>query len=154
MADPAVVADYLICAARDQGEPLTNLKLQKLLYYAQAWYMALYDEPLFDEDFQAWVHGPVLPSQYRRFRNAGWRPIVDEVGKPVLPAKVRAHLDEILEVFGSEPAIALERMTHREGPWLEARGDLESDANSTRRISKDTMRDFYRRMKDAEVAEG
>lgn len=66
---PNSVSDYLLVENRERGENLTNLKLQKLLYYAQAWHLALRNAPLFDEDFQAWVHGPVLPSQYLRFRS-------------------------------------------------------------------------------------
>jgi uncharacterized phage-associated protein len=146
---PDQIADYLLRAAREQGEVLTNLKLQKLLYYAQAWHLALHDRALFDEDFQAWVHGPVLRSQYARFRDYQWKPITEDVPEPNLPNDVRRFLDEILEVFGSETAISLERMTHAERPWIEARGNLPPDANSTNRISKESMQRFYRSLQEA-----
>jgi len=146
---PDQFSDYLIWAAREQGEALTNLKLQKLLYYAQAWYLALYNRPLFDEDFEAWVHGPVLASQYFRFCGYVWKPITEEVLAPQLPERVKQHLDEIIETFGSETAIALERMTHAEQPWLEARGDLEPHESSTNRIRKESMQAFYRAMQPA-----
>ena len=142
----AYVADYLLVKARERGEPLSNLKLQKLLYYAQAWYLALHDRPLFAEDFEAWVHGPVLPSQYHRFKAAAWMPIDEPVDEPGLPSAVKKFLDEILDVFGVETAIALEQMTHRERPWLEARGNLPPDASSSAKISKLTMKRFYRAM--------
>lgn len=142
------VADYLLSAARARGEPLSNLKLQKLLYYSQAWYLALEDRPLFAEDFEAWVHGPVLPSQYHRFRAAAWMPIAEPVDEPTLPGEVKRFLDQILDVFGSETAIALELMTHRERPWVEARGGIAADQPSTAIISKPSMRDFYRSMRD------
>ena len=58
---PASLANFLLVTCRESGEVLTNLKLQKLMYYSQAWHLALRDIPLFNEDFQAWVHGPVLP---------------------------------------------------------------------------------------------
>ena len=141
--DQNSVADYLICTARQCGELLTNLKLQKLLYYAQAWYVAFYDEPLFDEEFRAWKHGPVLPTQYRRFRHAGWNPILDRLNPPELPEWVSVHLQEIIQGYGSESAIALEQMTHSEAPWREARGNLDPDQNSNRAISTDSMRAFY-----------
>lgn len=142
-----VVADYLLFESRARGEALTNLKLQKLLYYAQAWYLALHDRPLFNDDFEAWVHGPVLRSQYFRFKpEPGWAPITDSVDEPEISFKIKKFLDQILDVFGSESAIALEMMTHRERPWLEARAGLAPDHPSTARISRETMRDFYRSM--------
>ena len=141
---PSNVADFLLAECRERGEVLTNLKLQKLLYYAQAWHLALFDKCIFEEDMQAWVHGPVLPSQYARFREYQWRPINEDVEKPDLPDGLFDHLEEIVDVFGSETAVALELMTHRENPWLEARKNSAPDAHSTEMISKDTMRDYYR----------
>lgn len=140
------VADYLLWMARERGEVLTNLKLQKLLYYAQAWYLALRDRPLFADDFQAWIHGPVLPSQHQRFRANVWQPIMGAVGRPELPADVPVFLDEILDVFGVETAIALELMTHRERPWIDARAGLAPDMSSDAIIPKDSMKRFYRAM--------
>ena len=142
----AAVADYLLLEARARGEALSNLKLQKLLYYAQAWHLALHDRPLFDEDFEAWVHGPVVPSQYHRFKAAAWMPIAEPVEQPDLPEDVKQFLNQILDVFGVESAIALEMMTHRERPWLEARGDLPPEASSQAIISKLSLRNFYRSM--------
>lgn len=141
---PFDVADYLISECRERGEILTNLKLQKLLYYADAWNLALRDAALFDEDFKAWVHGPVLLSQYHRFKDYKWHPITEEIEKPQLPDDLSAFLDEIIDVFGSETAVSLELMTHREEPWLEARGDTPPTEPSTATISKETMKRFYR----------
>ncbi len=146
------VADYLLVESRERGEVLTNLKLQKLLYYAQAWHLALYDEPLFDEDFQAWVHGPVLLSQYHRFKEFGWKPITEAVERPTLPDRTRAHLDEIINVFGPETAVALEIMTHREQPWIVARKGIPPHEPSNEYISKDAMRDYYSALADGEAA--
>lgn len=146
IATPNSVTDFLLVESRERGEVLTNLKLQKLAYYAQAWWLAEKGEPLFSEDFQAWVHGPVLPSQYRRFRDFQWRPLLVDVQRPALPADVASYLTQIVDVFGTETAVSLELMTHRERPWLEARGGLAADAPSTACISKDTMRTYYREL--------
>ncbi|AKM09022.1 Panacea domain-containing protein [Croceicoccus naphthovorans] len=145
---PDSIADYLIAECRERGENLTNLKLQKLLYYADAWSLALSDEPLFAEDFKAWVHGPVLLSQYHRFKDNKWRPIVVDIDRPKIDENLAVFLDEIVDVFGCESAVALELMTHRELPWLEARGDLAPSEPSTASISKETTRLFYRSMND------
>ncbi len=141
---PTRVSDYLLIENQERGENLTNLKLQKLLYYAQAWHLALKGQPLFDEDFQAWVHGPVLPSQYYRFREFQWRPIMLEIARPDVAPGVATFLNEIVDVFGSETAVALELMTHRETPWIEARGTLSPHEPSNSPISKESMQKYYR----------
>lgn len=147
LVSPDRASDLLLTLSRRSGEALSNLKLQKLLFYAQAWYLALVDRELFREDFQAWGHGPVLPSQYHRFRNFEWRPIDLRVHRPdALPYKVQAHLKEIISVFGSETAIALEVMTHREAPWRNARRGLAPTAPSTAVITKDSMKAYYKNL--------
>jgi len=142
---PDDTADYLLVECRERGDILTNLKLQKLLYYAQAWHLVLKNKPLFAEDFQAWVHGPVLPSQYQRFKKHEWRPILDEITRPKLkePA-VANHLLEIVNVFGVETATALELMTHNEMPWKKARKGIPSDEASTAIITQESMTAFYK----------
>ena len=71
MKEPSAqqIADYLIAFSHSVGDPISNLKLQKLLYYAQAWYLALHNEPLFPESIEAWVHGPAVPPVYG---NCSW----------------------------------------------------------------------------------
>lgn len=137
------ISDFLLCESRERGEVLTNLKLQKLLYYSQAWHLVRKDQALFKEDFQAWVHGPVLPSQYKRFKAFEWRPITENVVLPKLSDELASYLKEIVDVFGSETAINLELMTHKELPWKEARQELAPDQSSTAIISKESMKAFY-----------
>lgn len=144
---PKNTANFLLVESRERGDVLTNLKLQKLLYYAQAWYLALRGKPLFAEDFQAWIHGPVLPSQYKRFKKHEWRPILEEgVKMPKVDAGVAKHLREVVDVFGVETAPSLELMTHREKPWILARKGIPIDQTSSEVISKESMRSFYRSM--------
>src|SRR5690606_32481206 len=101
----------------ERGELLTPLKLQKLMFYADAWHMALYGSEITNERFQAWVHGPVALSQYHRFKDYKWRAITSEIERPDVPSALATHLDEIIDVFGAETAVALEIMTHQEKPW-------------------------------------
>ena len=137
------LADYLIVESRERGDLLTPLKLQKLMFYADAWHLALHGEELTPERFQAWVHGPVALSQYHRFKENKWRPILDEIERPDLSQKVIAHLNEIVDVFGVETGPALEIMTHQEKPWIEARGGIPDDQPCNNYISKETTRSFY-----------
>jgi len=141
------VANYLICFARDYGDLLTNLKLQKLVYYAQAWFLALHDEPLFKERLEAWPHGPVEPNLYRDFKQFGWNPITAKVTCPEFDdPRVKPHLDEIMDVYGDLTGHHLERLVHQEDPWKKARKGLPPDSPSKRVVRNEDMRDFYRKM--------
>lgn len=137
------VADFFLSFAHEHGDNLSNLKLQKLVYYAQAWFLALCDAPLFDEDFQAWVHGPVCVPLYHDFKQYSWHPIMENPNMPMLDGDVREHLEEVYSVFASFSAYDLENMTHEEAPWLEARGELPIDEASTNVISREMMQAFY-----------
>src|SRR4051794_29210853 len=105
-------AEYLVALSQDAGDPVTNLKLQKLLYYAQGWYLALNNDPLFNDRIEAWPHGPVVPRVYGRFKHWRWDPISEAIASPQLRDKVAAHLKEVMDVFGIYSAFQLERMTH------------------------------------------
>ncbi len=136
------IANYFIDLANQTGSFISNLKLQKLVYYAQAWHLALYDEPLFEEDFQAWIHGPVIPSLYQKYKSFGWQPIDEDV-TPQLPNNIREFLNEVAGEYFACDAYELERMTHAEGPWNWARKNLPADTSSTEVIEKDWMREYY-----------
>jgi uncharacterized phage-associated protein len=137
------VADYFIRFFHEVGDPITNLKLQKLVYYAQAWHLALEGERLMPAQFEAWVHGPACVPLYQRFQHYSWNPIDESVEKPDLPDAVEKHLREVMEVYGGMSAWDLERLTHAEEPWRIARGDLAADEPSTAVISDEEMKRFY-----------
>jgi uncharacterized phage-associated protein len=136
------VAKYFIWLANETGSFISNLKLQKLVYYSQAWHLALYDHPLFEEDFQAWVHGPVIPSLYQKYQSFGWQPILEDAS-PMLPEDVSQFLGEVAEEYFACDAYELEQMTHAEYPWDLARGDLPSDIPSNEVINKEWMKEYY-----------
>ncbi|TAF05170.1 MAG: DUF4065 domain-containing protein [Nostocales cyanobacterium] len=144
------IADYFIWLANETGSFLSNLKLQKLVYYAQAWYLALYGQPLFAEDFEAWVHGPVIPDLYQEYKKFGWKPILKDVEEPTFSDQVHEFLKELTEVYFGCDAFELEQMTHREYPWIEARGNIPQDAPSNAIISKEAMKEYYQKRAEAE----
>jgi uncharacterized phage-associated protein len=137
------IADYFLCLANETGSFVSNLKLQKLVYYAQAWHLALYDRPLFEEDFQAWVHGPVIPELFEKYQRFGWKPISEEV-HPDLPRPIVKHLEEVADEYFSCDAYLLERMTHAEAPWQLAREGLAADAISENIIRQDWIKEYYK----------
>ena len=96
------IADYFISKANaDAGDPITHLKLQKVIYYAQAWYLALNDEDLVDDEFEAWVHGPVVRVLYDRFQGVNWQPITAEsmaTNPDELPGDIKEFMDEVWDV--------------------------------------------------------
>ena len=137
------VANTFLCF-----ESMTHKKLQKLCYYAQAWYLALYDEPLFDGEFQAWVHGPVSPELYSKYSYAGWSPIEKDDIQPKLNSSDIDFINIIYNTFGEFSGDELEIMTHMEDPWLNAREGLKEYEPSRNIISEDDMKSFYRRLRE------
>ena len=142
------VADYIIHFFHEHGDPITNLKLQKLIYYTQGWHLGIHERPLFDDRLEAWLHGPVQPTLYHALKTYRWNPISEDPGEVLLPRTVKAHIDEVLEEYGGKSAYELERLTHAEDPWLNARGEAQMDEPSEAVISQQDMKDYFRAMLD------
>ncbi len=138
------IADYFIYVANDTGSFISNLKLQKLVYYAQAWHLGIYDTPLFDEDFEAWVHGPVIPALFYKYKEFGWKPILKEVDEPKFIPELEEFLENLTEEYFVCDGYELELMVTREDPWKLARIGLARDKPSHAIITKESMRIFYK----------
>jgi uncharacterized phage-associated protein len=138
------IADYIIDFAHERGAFISNLKLQKLVYYVQAWHLALKERPLFDGEFEAWLHGPVNPTLYQRFKIYRYNSIGEDVAKPNLAVETEAFVLDVLAEYFELDAYQLERLTHQETPWMAARGDLHPSSPSAGVISQDHMREYYR----------
>lgn len=116
------VANYFLSLVNeDSGDTISNLKLQKLLYYAQGYHLAVFDKPLFPDRIMAWQHGPVVPNVYHHFKEYG----NEAIPKPSLDLrdfnkKTRDFLAEVYRVIGQFSAWKLRNMTHAEPPWVEA----------------------------------
>ncbi|MBF0414133.1 MAG: SocA family protein [Desulfamplus sp.] len=105
----------------DEEELLCNMKLQKLLYYAQGLHLALYNEPLFNERIFAWTHGPVVAEVYYKYKNFGIAGIPAPKGKEhkKLSDKIEELITEVFIVYGQFSAWKLRELTHEEPPWNE-----------------------------------
>lgn len=122
-------------------ESPSPMKLQKLCYYAQGYALAS-GEILFPEDFQAWQHGPVIHELYDKYRDYKWHQITDDdLGEP--DRDVYEYLRDIVSAYGRYDGAALSTMTHREKPWLEARGNLDESSGSNALIPKESLTDYF-----------
>lgn len=141
------VADFFLAFANETGEKITNLKLQKLVYYAQAWYLANYGNELFNDDFEAWVHGPVLPPLYKKYRHLGFSVIDEKIGLGTVSKRIDAEvfnfLIKVAKVYMPRGAYELELMTHREDPWIKAREGFKPDEVCSNTIDKTAMEKYY-----------
>ena len=146
MIDSLNVARYFIIRAYEEGREaeMTNMKVQKLLYYAQSLHLALYNEPLFAEEIQAWRYGPVCPPAYKFYSEfeAKQLPIPDKESLLQLPREKKELLEEIWEYFGGYHAYKLSDMTHLEFPWKKARKGLPPQASSTEPIQLNDMKEL------------
>lgn len=104
-------------------DSMTHKKLQKLCYYAQAWYYAITQTPLIDSNFEAWVHGPVAPELYHEYKQWGWLSIPsDPTGSSAIAnATERQIIDAVYAVYGGLTGDQLESLTHSQEPWQVAR---------------------------------
>ena len=137
------VARFIVRFFQEAGDPVTNLKLQKLLYYVQGWHLAINKKPFFDDRFEAWVHGPVQPSVYGTYKQYKWSPIVEETAVPELSENEQAFIRSVLDVYGGDTGYSLEQRTHLESPWIDARGGIPPDQDSKAVIAQDSMRRFF-----------
>lgn len=143
-----IIADRIIDFCGKHGDWVTNLRLQKLLYYVQAWHLALHDRPLFQERFEAWIRGPVQPEVYARYIRFGIAPIDQPQSNWQLPKRVDSHIDDVMDAYGSFSSFDLERLACDEQPWRNARMGVAPDEPSTEIIDMETMKTFYRARSD------
>ena len=116
------VARYFLAQSDpDAGDTMSNLKLQKLLYYSQGVTLALTEMPLFSDPIEAWLQGPVVPSVFRKYKQAGSGAVIlDEAqGHEIeeFDESTREILDEVYQVYGQFSAWKLRSMTQEEPPW-------------------------------------
>lgn len=140
MANIFAVAKYVL----SRTGMVTTLKLQKLLYYCQAWSLVWDEEPMFEEDFEAWANGPVNRNLYNTHRGRFTISMVDEARCEGNLTKANIEtIDAVLEHYASMQSYELSSLTHQERPWKETRGDCKDGTYCDRIISKDLMFEYY-----------
>lgn len=130
-------------------EEVTPLMLQKLLYFIQGIYSALYGKPIFSEDCRAWLHGPVYPEVYELFRDFKYNPIDDarfalvKGTEDALTDHEKRVIDLVVNTFGVYGGKVLEKITHNESPWLEARKGYGDNIPSSELLTKERIMKYY-----------
>ena len=141
------VADFFL-----SKEAMSPKKLQKLVYYAYAWSIALLNDDvndihfrLFDSSIEAWVHGPVVPELYQKYKSYGWSdiPMIDNFDTSIFETEVLDVLEQVWSAYGSLTGNQLEMISHQEKPWIIARNGVPAYAASSALISDWEMFVFY-----------
>jgi uncharacterized phage-associated protein len=133
------VANYILTT---KGE-LPAMKLQKLVYYSQAWSLVWDDAPLFPEIIEAWANGPVTPDLYNQHRGLFTvSSIASDNPTPLTPTQ-QETIDKVLEFYGDKSSQWLSDLTHQEDPWINARKGLATGQRGNKEITPAAMAEYY-----------
>ncbi|MEM9449968.1 MAG: type II toxin-antitoxin system antitoxin SocA domain-containing protein [Cyanobacteria bacterium P01_E01_bin.6] len=141
MASAVDVAKYIV----DKAGVMTSMKLQKLVYYSQAWSLVWDENPLFEEDIQAWANGPVIPElyEYHRGEFKVTERTFSDGDVDALTSNQKDSIDSVLKALQHKSGQWLSELTHQESPWKDARGDLKPTMRSTEVIPLSAIHEYY-----------
>jgi uncharacterized phage-associated protein len=140
------VAAYIL---EKMGE-MTAMKLQKLVYYAQAWSLVWDEKPLFRERIEAWANGPVVPALYQEHRGQFRVGIWSRGDSSALSAEAKDTIDAVLAFYGKKSSQWLSDLTHSERPWQDARRGLASGEHGNQVINIGAMHEYYSGLSEQE----
>lgn len=135
------VANYfLVLVDREAGDSITQLKLQKLIYFAQGIHLALFDKALFEEEIKAWKHGPVVPALRSIFGNFRDNviPLPYEIDFAIYTELQKKLIHKVYSFYGAHSAAYLRNLTHTHSIWYEA---IEKADNT---ITKEKIQEFFK----------
>jgi uncharacterized phage-associated protein len=142
-----VVEDVISVAsyALDLMESVPTMKLQKIVYYSQALHLVKYNEPIFDDDFEAWINGPVVPELFEahKGRFVIEKGFFDSKTITQLSKQSRSCIDHVCNCLKDKTGAVLSELAHSEEPWINARKGYLPSEHSYEIISKKTIKDYY-----------
>ncbi|MES2199841.1 MAG: type II toxin-antitoxin system antitoxin SocA domain-containing protein [Chlamydiota bacterium] len=136
------VAAYIL-EKQPKKHPITAWKLQKLIYYSQAWSLVWDELPLFKEKILAWANGPVVKELYQLHKGLFLVKELSKGNSNNLSKGQKDTIDHVLKAYGDKSAQWLSDLTHREMPWIEARHDLKPGERGEVEIQLSTMDEYY-----------
>ena len=140
MASAHDVAAYIL---KKTPGGMTTWKLQKLVYYSQAWSLVWDDKPLFDEPIEAWANGPVVRALFNEHRGSYSRSTWPKGKLSNLRDDQKQTIDAVLDFYGKRSGHWLSELTHMEDPWRNARAGLPEGRRSNRRITHAALSEYY-----------
>ena len=138
----ASVLDAAAYILERQG-PMTTWKLQKLVYYSQAWSLVWDDDVLFPEEIEAWANGPVVRALYHAHRGKYRASRLPRGDADVLTEEQRETVDAVLEFYGDKSPQWLSDLTHMEAPWQSARSGVPEGERGNAIIAKESLAEYY-----------
>lgn len=140
------IANWLIFKSSQYGDLITHLKVQKLLYYSEAWVQAILNKELFQESIQAWSHGPVVPEVFHAFKSNQWNslPVPSQDSIITIDEDYEDVLNQVFDTYADIPAKTLELMTHNDAPWIKARGSLDPEQRCEVVMQKNDIKDYFK----------
>lgn len=139
MADVFDVAQFIL---KKQGE-MTAMKLQKLIYYSQAWHTVWADKALFRNKIEAWKDGPVCPALWKEHASAFRVSKLTKGDADSLTTREKKTVKQVLDFYGKRSAQWLSDLSHSEDPWIDARKGVRPGAPSNNEISTRAMNEYY-----------
>ena len=139
MATARDVAAYIL----EKRGPMTAMKLQKLVYYAQAWSLVWDEKPLFHERIEAWAMGPVVPDLYQAHVGAYYVSTIRGGNPSAFSAEERETADAVLDFYGGKTSKWLSDLTHQEDPWKKARYGISDGDFCDWEITHAAMAEYY-----------
>jgi uncharacterized phage-associated protein len=177
--EAVAVANHFLEQAKAEGQTLNPMKVQKLVYFAHGWHLAIYDRPLLLERVEAWKYGPVVRELYHELKEFGSGPItkpitvlrfdrkpesrigasvrivvpfMDAEGDPDSAAAATAVVDRVLKVYGRYSAVQLSNATHVEGsPWDITWKQCKGERNTV--IDDELIKADFKRRAQAHLAQ-
>ena len=136
------VAAYIL-NKQPKKQPITAWKLQKLVYYCQAWSLVWDEKPLFKEKIVAWANGPVVKELYELHKGMFFVEKLKGGSSERLSPNQKDTIDHVLKAYGNKTAQWLSDLTHLETPWIEAREGLQPGERGKAEIKLSTMYEYY-----------
>ncbi len=133
------VAAYIL----DRTGPISAMKLQKLVYYCQAWSLVWDERPLFGEVIEAWASGPVVPDLFACHRGQFMVSSIPKGNPALLDEAAKETIDAVVQFYGKKTSQWLSDLTHREAPWRDARKGILDGARSNEPITLESMAEYY-----------
>ncbi len=122
------------------------MKLQKLVYYSQAWALVWDEQPLFSENIEAWANGPVVPKLFRQLKGSfqvAKSNLPPEADASVLTSEQKETIDAVTGFYGLKSPQWLSDLTHAEPPWIEARRGIPAGERGSVIITHADMANYY-----------